>query len=204
MNSAKKLPENIILMDSGANITVLNTETYSTHTVKNTKRSIITVADGTRVEITKTGTFMDENADICTKFKTSLLSISQHTKNDKQIAIFNHNQMYMIKNDDNIKKLLNEIINVAEKENLITIIADNKNGLYQANIDDLNKNLHNTIKESQKKVKDNKILDEATIYANTTYYTDIPNVHADNARDLVRYLHEAWNHPDKITMCNII
>ena len=42
------------------------------------------------------------------------------------------------------------------------------------------------------------------LYANTTYYTDNPNIHADNARDLVRFFHEAWGHPDKITMINIV
>ena len=117
--------------------------------------------------------------------------------------------MHLIEMNNNIQELLNQIQDIASKQNLISITAHNRNGLYEADLDQIKLKLQHEISKN-KNITTLDITNElnnsniSTIYANTTYYTDIPNVHADNARDYVRFFHEAWNHPDKITMINII
>ncbi len=208
-HTCKKLPKRIILIDSGANTTVLNQES-SSHTPITTrsKPCQITVANGTKVLIDQEGTFLGKQADFSPAFRTSVLSISQHTQDNSHIAIFLHDKMYLIKYSHLLKPLLDKIQDISQEQDLITLTAENRNGLYEADLDNLKKHLVTTLEKSKNVTTyhvpnyyENR---DATLYSNTTYYTDIPNVHADKLSDIVRFFHEAWGHPDKVTMCNIV
>jgi len=191
-----KLPKRIIYVDSGANITVLSDKSHAQGPITPIdKCKDITVANGNKVTVTEQSCFLGKTAQLSTAFNNSLLSISQHTAGNRSVAIFWNDKMHIVKNNHIIKPRLQSPEDAARQNDLIELSAKNVNGLYAADIDDLQLKLANHITSSRNvstyNINEYYSNDDDVLYANTTYYTNIPNVHTDNATDLVRFFHEA-------------
>ncbi len=149
-HTCKKLPRKVIRIDSGANATVINNESIShTPVTTRSKPCQITVANGTKVQISHEGIFLGKPADFSPEFRTSVLSISQHTEDNSHIAIFLHDKMYLIKNSHLLKPLLDKIQTISQEQDLITLNAVNRNGLYEADLDDLKQQLVKNINKTK-------------------------------------------------------
>jgi len=142
------------------------------------------------------------------------LSVSKTTVNNNAIAIFTETDCHIVKLDKQILQLLYKLLNKAKSSNSILLNGDVVNGLYICGMDDIDKsNIQNNcnLRYNNSHSTTNGIYTDMDMSivnhikrVNASYYSNVPSVHLDSIKELVRYFHEAWNHASVELMCLII
>jgi len=206
LDRKNSITEDTILIDTGANETCLSNINHSNSPVifnrmePNLKDSI-QVADGHALEIEGKGTLLNHESSLVSSFKNTLLSVSKTVVSNNAIAIFTEHDCHVIKLDKEILKLLYKLLDKAKNNNDILLDGRVVNGLYVCNLEDIQNKSANkpcSIRYSTKNNSNRSIKSDIfqinscfTIkFAGTSYYSNVPSVHFQSIKELVRYFHE--------------
>jgi len=161
------------------------------------------------VEIEGSGTLHNDNSNLVSQFKNSLLSVSQTTLANNAIAIFTESDCHIVKLDKEILQLLNLILTKAKSKNSVLLNGEVVNGLYICEMNDINKDAsprtcklryQTPFNSSELEIPSSKHVS----FAGASYYTNIPSASVKSISDLVYFFHELWNHVSEDIMCLIV
>jgi len=174
----------------------------------------IQVADGSFIPIEGSGTLLNHTTGLISQFQNTLLSVNRTNVSNNAIAIFTETDCHVIKLNKQILNILYKLLNKAKSSNSILLNGDVVNGLYICEIEDIEKSpslntctfRYNTSHDINAPIYDDINLPTSNHIkrANSSYYSNVPSVHLDSLKELVRYFHEAWNHASSELMCLII
>jgi len=214
------LNQHSIIIDTGANMTGIRTTSHSDSPVilnrmeDRTSDDQIQVADGSFIPIEGSGTLLNHTTGLISQFQNTLLSVNRTNVSNNAIAIFTETDCHVIKLNKQILNILYKLLNKAKSSNSILLNGDVVNGLYICEIDDIEKSpslntctfRYNTSHDINAPIYDDINLPTSNHIkrANSSYYSNVPSVHLDSLKELVRYFHEAWNHASSELMCLII
>ncbi len=211
----KKITKKSIVIDSGCSDTSINSHKHSDTPIifnsNNQPLGKITVANGTDVDIQGQGSLLNHTTNLVSEFTNSLLSISQTTQSNNAIAIFTESDCHIVQLDEDILDLLDKILTNSKSKNQILLNGNVVNGLYICEMSDINKTCNSqncTLRYTQplaEQQSDLHIKSHKHIhFAGSSYYTNIPSVHVNSIKELVKFFHELWNHASMEMMCAIV
>ena len=208
-----------IILDSGANVSVISDFTHvDTNTVPLCRRaedaSGVETADGNVMPIEGRGIIVGVEGKICTGASFTLLSVPQVCQELGASVVFNSSGAVAYKNDSFSDDVFNGLKNysfIQKKPPLLTATLNN-DSLYE--LDNFLTPVvcthtdMNTLPTIPSAVSCDihawcpspQVLQSHNTALGAYYYTaDLPRY-----RDIVRFFHEAWDHPSEELMCRIV
>jgi len=215
--NSNTITNDTIFIDTGANETCLSNPKHSNSPVIFNRKDphlkeSIQVADGHSLEIEGKGTLLNHESSLVSSFKNTLLSISQTTCHNNAIAIFTEQDCHIVKLNKKILQILYNLLDKAKLSNNILLNGRIINGLYVCGMEDI-KNISSEKQCSLRysNTNDTNLLDTINIpshfsihFAGSSYYANIPSVHFQSIKEMVRYFHETWNHASAELMSLIV
>ena len=218
--------EKKVLLDSGANISIIADPSHvDANTIPScrraTKSSGVETADKTVMEITGDGIILGCAGVMCDAASHSLVSLSQFTKTHYAVVISDSVGAIACKRDEYFDTVSNELKrHCFDKQHVLFNSHINSDSLYEitthrvpvvnAPISDMSTPVKDMSAAKVTEATLDWLPDEATVERHEvaveayTFGSHYFTAECQTLRDLVRFFHEAWDHPSKDLMCKII
>lgn len=193
---------NDMLIDSGANGTYVNNPDYINDLTYSVDRMrTIKVANGSSVPIHGQGLLVDIPCEFVPAFDNSLIGVS-NICSIGNICLFDSNKMLAIKTDSPvITQQYNQLIATAATNNLISITAENQDGVYKTNYRSILKHRCadgncSGSRGTNQGVPLCQLVANSVVRYNSMAFKTVP--------ELVEFFHHAWNHASPKKMIAVV
>ncbi len=192
-----KTPDKVrdIIIDSGTSTTFSHQLHYLDNIRGNPQSSHVRTATGEQIEIKCKGQLQGIAAMGVPEFTNTLVSVSQMATDYHSISIFDATGMMNIVQSSEIDVKINQIKEIALKDNLVNFTATLQDGLYRTSWGDFKKSGNRNVS-----MDEFKGIESDHIAALATYKT----MQFRTLGELVQFFHEAWGHMNMANMLRIV